>query len=415
MSSVTNLSANPVSCNLTSTQWMQHLPSIPVSHNLTSITTQWMQYLPIMPVFQRAVDLFSNIYHFQILPGTSAEGRIAKISLLPLQKTKFDCASFDRTQISNNILMVSPDQFTFNAQSSKTNSFQNQVPKNINLQKQVMSEFQEMKQQLFDAGANVIHLTSPILKKITVPDAVFPNNWFSTHVTKSGKNILVLYPMLTENRRAERQPQKLQQIFQANGITIDEIVDLTSYEAQNKALEGTGSLVLDRQQQLAFASLSPRTDVDILSDFAQKVGFKPVIFHSYDRRGKLIYHTNVMMSVGEQFAVICSESITDETERREVLTKLEDSGKHIIHISYKQMENMCANILQIDTNKNGPLIVMSKTAFKNFTPQQLALFRKYGEVMPVDIAQIEHVGGGSARCMIAELFLCRNKDNHLEL
>ena len=306
------------------------------------------------------------------------------------------------TQNTDRVLMVSPDHFGFNAETAESNPFQsNDSPEN-DTRKQALKESSKMVADLNSAGVNTIVL--PSRKDVSTPDAVFPNNWFSTHKMTDGRHILVLYPMLAPNRRAERQVELLKNSLKSNGVEITETVDLSKWEDKGKYLEGTGSLVLDRVNGIAFAVLSPRTAPEVLSDFEDKLGYKSVRFHSVDKNNQAVYHTNVVMSVAAEFAVVCLESIKDLSERDTLTKTLNELGKEIVPISLEQMYNMCGNVIELNTNKGSKLLLMSQTAFNNFSPEQKAVFSKYCDILPVKIDTIEKVGGGSARCMVGEVF-----------
>ncbi|OQY13680.1 MAG: hypothetical protein B6I31_00595, partial [Desulfobacteraceae bacterium 4572_19] len=270
------------------------------------------------------------------------------------------------SQLTNTVFMVSPNDFAYNFETAKSNVFQHKLAD----------------------SAKVTKL----------------NNWFSTHRTGNGKNTLVLYPMLTPNRRAEIRTDLLKEKLKQQGYSIDKVVDLRHYVDEGKFLEGTGSMVLDRKNKVAFASLSPRTNIDVFYDFCKQLGYRPIIFHTYDQDGKLIYHTNVVMSIGDGFVVIAADNIRDSKEKTRVMAELRALGKKIIKISSDQVNNMCGNILELKSNNDGDIIVMSTTAYKHFTKDQKAELEKFGNIVPVDIHTIEEVGGGSARCMIAEIF-----------
>ena len=304
-------------------------------------------------------------------------------------------------QTTDTVLMVSPDDFAFNQETAQSNVFQKRTAETVLLQKRAMAEFTGMVKKLRSSGVRVISL--PSRRDIKTPDAVFPNNWFSLHKGGNGERIIAGYPMLAPNRRAERRVDELTGKLRENGINVSKTIDFSRYEVEGKFLEGTGSMVLDRTHRVAYASLSPRTDRSVLADFSDKLGYRPVTFSSYDSTGSLIYHTNVMMSVGERFAVICADAIRDEQERATVLKELEQSGKTVIPITLDQVRSMCGNILELRA-KGKRIIVMSKTAYDHFTPGQKKILRGLGSLLPVNIKTIETTGGGSARCMLGELF-----------
>lgn len=326
---------------------------------------------------------------------------------------------------SDVVLMVSPDSFQFNFQTGVTNTFQKNLTRD-GIAEDALSEFTSFRDTLRSHGVRVLTMRSRT--DLCTPDAVFPNNWFSIHkmdqdetgvtslktATPTSPVTLVLYPMLNENRRSERQVDELTRQLQDINIRIAHVVDLTYFEAQGKALEGTGSLVLDRVNKIAYASISPRLDEEILSVWAQQLGYRTVTFRCVDKHESTVYHTNVMMSVGTGFAVVCVEGVRDEIAARQLIESLRESGKTIIEISCEQMAAMCGNILEIRSevpsassagfDSISTRIVMSQTAFHAFTTDQIRTLERFGQLVPVSIPTIETVGGGSARCMLAEVF-----------
>ena len=305
---------------------------------------------------------------------------------------------FVLTQLTNTVLMVSPDQFGFNPQTAETNVFQNKV--NIEkreLQQKALNEFTNMVALLRSEEINVLVL--PSNKDVITPDAVFPNNWFSSH--QGGK--FVFYPMLAPNRRAERQPEALKKILSENGIHKMNIIDFSSEENYEKILEGTGSLVLDRKSKVAFAMESPRTTKIMFDEWCKKMRYHGFFFHTYDKKSLPIYHTNVVMSIGEGFAVACLESMKSRSEKKMLIEKLEENGRKLFSISLKQTYSFCGNILHLISTKGNKIIVLSKTAFEGFDAEQKIQLSKFGKLVIVEIPTIEKVGGGSARCMLAEI------------
>lgn len=297
--------------------------------------------------------------------------------------------------------MVSPDDFAFNAETAASNVFQH-LPEQANIQNKALTEFQTMRAWLHANGIKVITLSSRIGQ--VTPDAVFPNNWFSTFVQPDGRTAIFIYPMLTPNRQAEVQIEELTQALQEHGIRVGDVIDLRTHAKSDEALEGTGSLVLDHQHKIAFASLSPRTSPSLLKIFAELSGYEVVTFSSEDMNHQRIYHTNVMMSIGNQFIVICLESIRDKQERWLVENKLQQTAKEIIPISLEQMHAMAGNILELKTEGAASCLVMSQTAHQHFTAQQIEQLSSFAQPCIVQIDTIEQVGGGSARCMLAEIF-----------
>jgi hypothetical protein len=323
-------------------------------------------------------------------------------AISPPSAVASDCGILSgERQTTDTVFMVSPDDFAFNQETAQSNLFQNKGTDSGIARKRAMAEFSSMVKKIRSSGIHVI--TLPSRRDVKTPDAVFPNNWFSLHKMGSGERILVGYPMLATNRRAERRIEELKRKLLANNIKVSRIVDLSRHEGEGKYLEGTGSMVLDRAHRIAYASLSPRTDRKVLADFSEKLGYRPVAFSSYDSGGHLIYHTNVMMSVGDRFAVVCAEAIRDKQERATVLKELEQSGKKVITITLDQVSTMCGNILQLHV-KGKKVIVMSTTALDHFTPEQKKSLGGYGWLIPVNIETIETIGGGSSRCMLGEVF-----------
>ena len=231
------------------------------------------------------------------------------------------------------------------------------------------------------------------------PDSIFPNNCFSTH-QEGEKRILVIYPMFASNRRLERD--KLIQWINPYGY--DEVIDLTGYEQDHMYLEGTGSLVLDREHHIAYACISPRTNEDVVREWADIMGFDCLLFDSTDENGVPIYHTNVMMHVGTGYAVVCVDSINNSSKREQLLQTLRQTGKEIVEISYEQIHHFAGNMLEVSNRSGEQLLVMSATARAVLTPSQLSRLEKYVRIISPDIHAIETTGGGSARCMLAEIF-----------
>ena len=249
------------------------------------------------------------------------------------------------------------------------------------------------------------------------PDSIFPNNWFSTHSAEeladeenpadSNQPTIVLYPMFAPNRREERSKNVLKRLGEHYKTGFKQ-VDLTANEKENAFLEGTGSLILDRENKIAYACISPRTDEDVLDEWADSLGYDYCVFEANDANGTPIYHTNVMMCVGSRYAIVCLDAVTDIEERMTLIEVLEESGKEIFEIALDQMESFAGNMLELqgkDANGNPkPVIVMSKTAKESLDSEQLHLLQNYATIVAPDLDCIEKNGGGSARCMIAEIF-----------
>lgn len=302
------------------------------------------------------------------------------------------------TQISGTLVMVRPTCFGFNTQTAATNCYQNfsRQTDSPSIRAAAIAEFEGMVKTLRRNGITILTLESPT---DLTPDAVFPNNWFSHH----HDHTLVLYPMLAPNRRLERQPSQLITLLKKASINGIKTVDFSPLEHDGLILEGTGSLVLDRIHKVAFVTLSPRTTLEALHRWCLKMGYEPVVFHAYDRNDRVVYHTNIVMSVGDGFAVVTMEAIKDAKEKETLEKLFQRTGIQCIPISIPQMNSFCGNILHVKT-KYGKAIVLSQTAHDAFTLKQRKQLLVYGELVPVSIPTIETVGGGSARCMLAEIF-----------
>ena len=306
-------------------------------------------------------------------------------------------------QTASTVLMVEPIAFGYNAQTAENNYFQVEQ-KDADIQTKALEEFNSFVDKLKSKGINVITVKDTLDPH--TPDSIFPNNWVSFH--SDGK--VVLYPMFAPNRRVERRSDILE-ILKDSGFEITEIDDLSHFEDQDKFLEGTGSMIFDHEHKIAYGSLSLRLDEELFRQFCQKFGFRPVVFHSYQNAGgeRLpIYHTNVMMCVADQFVVICLDCIDDELEREKVQEVIKSTGKEIIEISEDQLQQFAGNMLQVQNEAGDKFLVMSESAYKSLTPAQIQNIEKYCEIIYSDLNTIETNGGGSARCMLAEVFLPKN-------
>ena len=294
------------------------------------------------------------------------------------------------------ILMVRPYQFYFNQQTAANNFFQSNI--NIeNANELAIAEFDTMVEKLraHQIKVNVIQDT----QDPSTPDSIFPNNWVSTHADGT----LCLYPMYAENRRAERKSTVID--FLQMNYKIQKTIDLTDLEKEGKFLEGTGSMVLDHQNKIAYGCLSERLDKDAFSYWCDKMQFKKMAFKAVDDKAQPIYHTNVMMCMGDQFVVICLESIPNEQEKQIVLESFKKSNKEVIEISQDQLNHFAGNMLQVfDTNEK-PHLIMSEQAHTSLHPAQVKSLEKYNPLLPISIPTIEALGGGSTRCMMAEIYL----------
>jgi hypothetical protein len=296
--------------------------------------------------------------------------------------------------------MIRPLRFEFNAQTAVNNAFQ--VPdQDKDIASLARKEFDDFASLLQSKGIDVsIVNDSP---EPHTPDSVFPNNWISFHADGT----VFLYPMFAENRRLERKPEVLEQIQKK--FEIVQLHDLSKRELQEKFLEGTGSMVLDRSEQIAYACLSPRTHPEVLEEFARISGYRIVAFDAVDRNGLPIYHTNVMMCVADRYVVICLDSIRDGLQRKRVTEEISKTGKEIIAISLEQMEHFSGNMLQVENRSGEKFLVMSSQAYASLEPGQRAKLESFNPILHSPLDTIEKNGGGSARCMLAEVFLPEKK------
>ncbi len=290
--------------------------------------------------------------------------------------------------------MVRPVNFGFNEQTAASNAFQ-KLGEQAEVQQKALQEFDAFVTVLRENCVDVTVLNDT--PQPHTPDSIFPNNWISFHEDGS----VFLYPMQAENRRLERK------IFTSikEAFETKHIYDLSYFENQNQFLEGTGSLVLDRENKLAYACLSPRTDAAVITEFCKLSGYQSILFHAKDEAGKAIYHTNVLMCIGDRFAVICLDSITNGTEKQAVKEALQQSGKEVLEISFAQMNAFAGNMLQLKSKPGENLLVMSETAFLSLKEAQIEILKRYCKLIYSPLNTIETNGGGSARCMMAEVFL----------
>jgi hypothetical protein len=310
-------------------------------------------------------------------------------------------------QYTNTILMIEPVSFGFNEQTAVNNYFQNRLDKDSNsIQQNALNEFRRMVTELRENGVNVLVLQDT--PNPHTPDSIFPNNWISFHEDKT----VAVYPMFAQNRREERREEDVFQMLEEKGFLVDEIIDYTSAEEEDIFLEGTGSIILDRVNKIAYAAISPRTDEELFIEFCEDFEYTPVTFTAYQTVGgerKPIYHTNVMMCVADDYAVICLNTLDDKQELKTVTEALVNSGKEIIDITEEQMNKFAGNMLQIGGMGESKFLVMSKTAYDSLSSEQIKAIEKYNPIIAPDIHTIETLGGGSVRCMIAEVFLPKDK------
>jgi hypothetical protein len=301
-------------------------------------------------------------------------------------------------QITNTILMVRPAAFGFNEETAANNAFQvkNESLSAEEIQERALQEFDTFVNKLRAIGVEVIVVEDSADPH--TPDAIFPNNWISFHQD----GLVVTYPMFSSIRRKERRPEIISDLMA--DFSVETRIFFEDYEREEKYLEGTGSLILDRINKIMYACLSPRTDRTLTEELAQRLDYKAVIFTAVDEEGQEIYHTNVMMALGENFAVICLDVIADIMERQEVIEVLEDSGKEIIEISIEQMMQFAGNMLQVK-GEDSSYLVMSQAAYDSLDEEQIEEIEQYTKILSSPIPTIEELGGGSVRCMMAEVFL----------
>lgn len=303
-------------------------------------------------------------------------------------------------QTTDTVLMIEPIAFGYNAQTAENNYFQVNS-ENQDTQAKALLEFQNFAEKLSSKGINVITVKDTL--KPHTPDSIFPNNWVS--FGSDGK--VFLYPMFAPNRRDERRFEILEAV-KDSGFEITEIDDISHFEKDEKYLEGTGSMIFDHDHKIAYGSVSLRLDEELFRKFCHKIGYEPVVFHSFQTAGTErlpIYHTNVMMCVADKFVVICLDCIDDEMEREKVQEVIKASEKELIEISEEQMQQFAGNMLQLHNSEGKTFLVMSETAYKSLTHEQISAIEKYSEIIYSDLNTIETNGGGSARCMLAEVFL----------
>lgn len=306
-------------------------------------------------------------------------------------------------QTTDSILMIRPAAFRMNEQTAVNNYYQRVLdglsPETVN--KKAQEEFDGFVEKLRAAGINVTVVEDDASRN--TPDSIFPNNWISFH--ENGD--VALYPMFAQNRRAERREDILD-LLEDDGFTIHNIIDYTSAEEDELYLEGTGSLLLDRENDKAYCALSPRADEELFIEFCEDFDYAPVIFEAFQTvngERKQIYHTNVMMCLGETFAVICADSIDDKKERKMVLDNLKGDGKEVILISEAQVENFAGNMLELRNRDGKRYLIMSEAAYQSLKEEQIKKLEFHCEILRSNIDTIEACGGGSARCMMAEIFL----------
>ena len=305
-------------------------------------------------------------------------------------------------QYSSHLLMVRPSSFRMNEQTAVNNYFQSDSELGAEaIVQEARVKFDAMVTALRSAGVEVVVFDEP--EGSDTPDALFPNNWISMHADKR----VALYPMYAENRREERREEVLD-LLEKEGFQIEEIADYTSAEEEGFFLEGTGSMILDHINRIAYCALSERADEELFIEFCEDFEYTPCTFNAYqsvnDKRLQ-IYHTNVMMCVADRYAVVCLECIDDTSERKQLKKQLKDSGKTIVAITEDQMHQFAGNMLQVGDQDGNPILVMSDTAYNSLRPDQLRILESFNPIIHPELNLIEQCGGGSARCMMAEIFL----------
>ena len=298
-------------------------------------------------------------------------------------------------QTTAKLLMVRPANFAFNEQTAENNYFQ-QKSDQTQVAEKALAEFDALVKLLKANDVDVVVVQDT--PEPWTPDSIFPNNWFSSHF--GGE--LVLYPIYAENRRLERKEHVLNLL--KRGFNHNKVVDLTHWEEEGEFLEGTGSMILDRRKHIAYCCRSARTSEKVLSEFCSVMNYQPIVFDAFDKNGNQIYHTNVIMNIGMQVAVICLESIKDENERKKLVSHLTATGTIIVDISLEQVDSFVGNMLEVRSRNGTPITVMSSAAHNALTYEQENTISTFSKIISSDLQTIEKNGGGSARCMIAEIF-----------
>ena len=299
-------------------------------------------------------------------------------------------------QTTSHLLMIRPVNFIFNAETAVNNAFQS-AASDVRTQEKALAEFEGLVQLLRDNGIDVTVINDT--PEPYTPDSIFPNNWVSFHQ----EGVVCLYPMYAVNRRLERKRGVLEELEKK--FAFLDFRDFSGYEKEGLFLEGTGSMVLDRENKIAYACLSPRTDPTVLTDFCERMGYRPVVFSSVDATGAPIYHTNVMMCVADRYVVVCLDSLPVAAEREGLSATIQGSGKEIIEITLDQMNHFAGNMLQVHNAQGEKLLVMSSQAYESLTAAQVEKLGSYNRILHSPLTTIETNGGGSARCMLAEVHL----------
>jgi hypothetical protein len=305
-------------------------------------------------------------------------------------------------QVPAAVVMVRPASFGFNPDTAPSFMFQREITE-VNrkeIERRARMEFDLLAGRLRDAGVDVIIVEDK--EDLNTPDAVFPNNWVSFH----HDGTVVLYPMFAPSRRPERRRDIIEKL-QSGGFHVSRVIDLTHHEDQNRFLEGTGSVVFDHSDHIAYANISPRTNSDVLNELSNTLGYNAVMFHAVAVNGDPIFHTDMVMSIGDRFAIVCGESIPDPAERKRVLDSLKAAGREIISIDRKQVEQFAGNVLQVQKKKGGSVLAISTAACLALRKEQRDAIEKFAQVIESPLPVFEGIGRGSARCMMADVHLPR--------
>lgn len=303
---------------------------------------------------------------------------------------------------TSTLLMIRPAAFAFNPQTAVNNSFQ-KITAQLHVHEKALIEFDNFVSLLSIYGIKVTVIQDTL--EPHTPDSIFPNNWISFHEDGT----VVLYPMFANNRKIERNKNVVEKLSET--FFIRSTIDLTAYEQKNTYLEGTGSMVLDRDNEIAYACLSPRTHASVLYDLCDSIGYSPVLFNAVDKNDKEIYHTNVMMCIADAYVVVCYDCIKDELQRQMLADKFEATGKEVIVISLQQMNHFAGNMLQVENIAGNQFLIMSTQAYNSLTAEQIGRLELFNPIIHSSLNTIEENGGGSARCMMAEIFLPVKPEN----
>src|SRR6267143_2954644 len=305
-------------------------------------------------------------------------------------------------QLPAAVVMLRPASFGFNPDTAPSFLYQREITdaNRKEIERRARIAFALLAGRLRDAGVEVIILDDK--EELNTPDAVFPNNWVSLH----HDGTVVLYPMFAPSRRPERRRDIIDKL-QTGGFRVSRVADLTHHENQGRFLEGTGSVVFDHADHIAYATISPRTDSDVLGELCSILGYKPIVFHATHENGDPIFHTDMVLSIGDRFVIFCGESVADPAERKRVLVGLKATGREIVSIDRKQVEQFCGNVLQLQTQNGGTVLAISTTACLSLRSDQRDAIQRFTQIVESPLPVFEGIGHGSARCMMADVHLPR--------